>query len=288
MTKPPLPLPDRRRHAYRPDLAEQGLEGRVPALRYVEGIPARICRAVVPGRLEADHTRPRDTEYLMGEPIRVFEQTGDWAWIKSERDGYVGYIDQNAVVYETPEPTHRVTALRSHLYPAAELKRYAVDALTFGAQVTVIEEGERWAQIADGQWIYASHLSPIDRYENDSAAVALRFLEAPYLWGGRSSEGLDCSALIQFALEACGIPCPRDTDMQEAEIGTPIDPAAKAPQRGDLVFWPGHVGIMIGATAIVHSNATDMKTRVWTLVDLEAHIKKIEGNEIRCIKRIQS
>lgn len=277
--------PDPRLNAYRADLADHRLRERVVAARYVEGRPGRIARPVVPSRLSPDPARPRDTEYLFGEPVTLFESEGAWAWLQSRRDGYVGYVPAEAVVHDAPEPTHRVTAMRSHLYPAPELKRFARDALTFGALVTVVETADRWARIADGQWVYAAHLSPVDTLMDDPAGVALRFLETPYLWGGRSSEGLDCSALIQFALEACGIPCPRDTDMQEREAGSPLDPARRDLERGDIVFWPGHVGLMLDRTRIVHANATDMSTRVWTLADLEAHIERIEGNPVRTIRR---
>jgi len=279
---------DKRLYAFRKDLAEIGLKGRIDSLHFVEGETARITRPVVPSRLEADRARPRDTEYLFGEEIRVFDTADGWAWVKSQRDGYVGYIDAGALAYGAPAPTHFVSAIRSHLYPAPELKRYAADALPFGCQVTVVEHQERWAQIADGQWLYSNHLTPIGQQESDPASVAIRFLECPYLWGGRSSEGMDCSALIQFALEACGMECPRDTDMQEAKLGTNLARDIKELQRNDLVFWPGHVGIMLNGTDILHCNATDMATRIWPLSDLEAHILKIEGNPIQSVNRLEN
>jgi cell wall-associated NlpC family hydrolase len=272
-------------NAYRADLADVRLQDRVMAARYTEGRPGRIARPVVPSRMTPDRARPRDTEYLFGEPVTLFDTADGWAWVQSLRDGYVGYVPAEAVVHDAPEPTHRLTALRSHLYPAPELKRFAADALTFGALVTVVETSDRWARIADGQWLYAAHLSPVDTLQADPATVALRFRETPYLWGGRSSEGLDCSALIQFALEACGVPCPRDTDMQEAAAGVLHDPHGEDLQRGDLVFWPGHVGIMLDSRDILHANATDMSTQVWTLADLTAHIERIEGNPVRTIRR---
>ena len=277
--------PDRRLNAYRTDLAETALRGDVVAERYSDGTPARIGLPVVPSRLTADRACPRDTEYLLGEPVTVFDRADGWAWVKSRRDGYVGYIDADAVLFGAPEPTHRVRAIRSHLYPAPELKRHALAALPFGAQVTVIEWGDRWGQIAGGQWVYAGHLAEIGILEGDPVAVALRFLEIPYLWGGRSSEGMDCSALIQVALEACGIPCPRDTDMQERALGSQVDPSGPL-QAGDLVFWPDHVGMMTDTERIVHCNATDMATRLWTLSALRAHIKRTEGHPVRSVKRL--
>jgi|TARA_R110000772_G_scaffold122417_9_gene228638 cell wall-associated NlpC family hydrolase len=278
------PLPDRRRNLYRSDLAEAGLEGVVPADRYVTGAPARICQPIVPGRLTPNHAKPRDTEFLMGEPVLVFDRADNLAWVKSQRDGYVGYIDQGALIFGAPAPTHRVNTIRSHLYPAPELKRFALAALPYGALVTVIDRTEKWAKLADGQWVALAHLVPVSQTAKDPVAEAMRFLGVPYLWGGRSSDGMDCSALVQFALEACGIPCPRDSDMQEAELGRAIDRADL--QATDLIFWPGHVGMMMDRDRMIHANATDMAVRVWTLSDFEAHIIRIEGHEIRTIKRL--
>lgn len=280
------PPPDRRLNAYRPDLADAALEGVVQAERFTEGSAARIGLPIVPARLSPDRVKPRDTEFLLGEPITVFDRGDGWAWVQSRRDGYVGYIDLNAVQFGAPAPTHRVCAIRSQLYPAPDLKRFALSAVPFGALVRVVDRNERWAQIADGQWIYADHLALLDDYDANPVDVALRFLETPYLWGGRSSEGMDCSALIQFALEACGIPCPRDTDMQERQLGRIIAIDEDAMKAGDLAFWPGHVGIMIDSERVLHCNATDMATRVWTLENLRAHILRIEKSELRTVRRL--
>lgn len=256
------------------------------ALRFVDGESASVVQAVLPVRPSPEAARPRDTEFLFGETVKVFETRGGWAWVQSSVDGYVGYVDASALSYSEPVPTHKVTAIRTHLYPAPELKRFAVAALSFGALVHVVETNGPWAQIADGQWLYAAHLAACDHREIDPVAVAERFLETPYLWGGRSSEGMDCSALIQFALTACGIDCPRDSDMQEKQVGAAIDFETAALQRGDLAFWPGHVGLLTGPETILHCNATDMSTRVWTLADLRAHIRRAEGTELRTVRRL--
>lgn len=277
---------DRRLNAFRGDLADAALRDTVQATRYVDGTAARIGRPIVPVRPAPDPTRPRDTEFLFGEPITVFEQADGWAWAQSRHDGYVGYIDAESVLIDAPAPTHKVTALRTHTYPAADLKRFAITALSIGSRVTVVGHEGAWNRIADGTWMPSAHLAPLEAVAKDPAAEALRFLEAPYLWGGKSSEGLDCSALIQFALEACGIPCPRDTDMQETALGRFLDPSKSTLGRADLVFWPGHVGMMIDETRIVHTNATDMATRVWDLDTLAAHIEQIEDNPIRTLKRL--
>ena len=115
------------------------------------------------------------------------------------------------------------------------------------------------------------HLAPIGAgFETDAAGVALRFLGAPYLWGGRESLGLDCSGLVQQALAACGKACPRDTDMQ-AGIGVAVAPGDLA--RGDLVFWKGHVGMMLDAERMVHANGHHMATVVEPLAEAIARIE---------------
>lgn len=277
---------DRRLNAYRPDLAARSLEGRVDAARFVDGEPAHVIAPVLPVRPAPEADRPRDTEFLFGEAVTVYDTADGWSWVQSDRDGYVGYVDAAALSYSQPAPTHKVTVIRTHLYPAPELKRFAVSALPYGASVHVVDTNGRWSQIADGQWLYSSHLAPLDHRESDPVNVAERFLETPYLWGGRSSEGMDCSALIQFALTACGIPCPRDSDMQEKQVGHPVDLDAGDFRRGDLAFWPGHVGILCATDRILHCNATDMSTRVWTLTDLRAHIRRAEGTELRTLRRL--
>ncbi len=277
---------DRRLNAYRPDLAARSLEGRVDAARFVDGEPAHVVAPVLPVRPDPEADRPRDTEFLFGEAVTVYDTADGWSWVQSDRDGYVGYVDAAALSYSQPAPTHKVTAIRTHLYPAPELKRFAVSALPYGATVHVVDTNGRWSQIADGQWLYSAHLAPLDHRESDPVNVAERFLETPYLWGGRSSEGMDCSALIQFALTACGIPCPRDSDMQENQVGHLVDLDAGDFRRGDLAFWPGHVGILCAPDRILHCNATDMATRVWTLTDLRAHIRRVEGTELRTLRRL--
>ncbi|NMM46066.1 C40 family peptidase [Rhodospirillaceae bacterium KN72] len=279
--------PDRRRNLYRSDLADISLKGRVTADRFIEGTPAQICLPVVPVRREPDMAMARETEYLQGESVRVYDRANGWAWVQSQRDLYTGYIDERALAQDQPLPTHRVSVRSSHLYPAPDVKRFATSALSFGSRVTVVDRQNRWSRIADGQWIYSEHLMPVGTYESDAVSVAQRFLEAPYLWGGRSNQGLDCSAMVQFALEACGVPCPRDTDMQEREVGYPLSVSHADLQRGDLVFWPGHVGMMVNETHAIHANATDMAVRIWPLDRMEDHIRRVENLEIRSIRRLR-
>ena len=252
---------DKRLHAYRDDLAEIALEGRVAAARFTEGERGRITAAVAPLRRQARPGAPLDTELLFGEDVTVLDRADGWAWIKSSRDGYVGYVPSSAVGPEGPPVTHRMAALRGFVFPRPDLKAPPVMTVHLESRLSIIGESGRYSELAGGGYIYSDYLRPIDQVESDPIAVALTFMHAPYLWGGRSSLGLDCSALVQLSWQACGIDCPRDTDMQFDRFGTLLnyDGDENSLRRGDLVFWKGHIGIWIDQHRFLHSNASDMK-----------------------------
>ncbi len=290
----PQPL-DRRLHAYREDLADARLEGQVDAKQFVTGRPAWVTAAPsTPLRPAPGLSLAYDTELLFGEAVRIFEDAlpADdgigWAWVQAQRDGYVGYCPSASLsAGETPQPTHFLSVARSQRYAAPRLKLPPQDILTMGAEVTVVGMDGKYAALQDGSFVYADHLRPIDQPETDPASVALRLLETPYVWGGKSGLGFDCSALVQLSLQACGIACPRDTDMQAAMTwdNLPTDSGSDELQRNDLIFWTGHVGMMLNGAEIIHANATDMSTRIWSLDILRDHILKMEGNTVSRILR---
>ncbi len=252
---------DRRLHAYRPDLAEIALEGRVDAERFVAGTPARIGMPVIGLRPRPDMTAGIDTELLRGEEVTVFERKDGWCWVKAASDGYVGYLPEGALSEDFTEPTHVVWPQRSPLYPGPELRNPHVAVLSMGSRVCVAEEaevrGNRYVVLDDGTALYARHVRPIGEiFDSDYVTVAGRFMETPYLWGGRSGLGIDCSGLVQLAMAMVGRAAPRDADMQAAGLGEPIE--RDALRRGDLVFWKGHVAIMEDAETIIHANGHTM------------------------------
>ncbi|MDQ0562842.1 cell wall-associated NlpC family hydrolase [Rhizobium mesoamericanum] len=252
---------DRRLHAYRPDLAEAGLEGHVEALRFVSGTPARVTVPVIGLRPVPDITKGIDTELLLGEDVAVFDRADGWCWVKAASDGYVGYLPETALSDAGAEPTHVVTAQRTFLYLEAELRKSYKSILSMGSRVRIVGEaetrGNRYAMLEDGTAIFAKHVQPIAVGEGgDYVDVATRFLETPYLWGGRSGLGIDCSGLVQLSMLMTGRSAPRDTDMQAATLGEPIDRSEL--RRGDLVFWKGHVAVLENPETIVHANGHTM------------------------------
>jgi cell wall-associated NlpC family hydrolase len=277
--------PDPRLHAYTPQLADVRLRGRVEAERFVEGVPRRIRLASAPMRMQPDANASYATELLLGEGVRVFDDRDDgWSWCQNDTDGYVGFVRTEAIGASAPEPTHRVTAVRTFVYPGADMKYPPVAALSLGARLTLGEEVETRRTsfrivAGTGHAIVARHVAPNGAdIAPDYVTVAERFLNVPYLWGGRTSLGLDCSALVQLALMEAGTAAPRDTDMQRETIGTEISGTPEGGlQRGDLVFWPGHVAILTAPDRIVHASGHHMAVVAEPLAAALARIGAASG-----------
>ncbi len=281
-------FPDRRLHAFRADLADLALKGQVNATRFAEGMPARIKSAVVLVRKEPKPSASVDTEFLFGEDITVFDRADGWAWVQSGIDWYVGYVPVSDLDLGAPPPaTHRVHALRSFVYPEPNMKMPPLLALSLGSRLAVAETEGKWAKLATGGFIYSRHISPLTSPETDPIAVAERFRHIPYLWGGRSSFGLDCSALIQLSMDACNIPCPRDSDMQESGFGTPVPFTGDQSvlERGDLIFWRGHVAFWLDPTRCLHANATDMMVAEAPFEETVARIETAGEGPVTSVRR---
>lgn len=245
----------------RPDLAAAHLRGKVEAARFVDGTPMRVRVPVAPLRREPRPDAPLDTEALFGEAVTVYDTDSEgWSWVQLMDDSYVGYMPTEALGPDNAAPTHRIDALRTFLYPGPSIKEPPLGALSLGSTIAVLGEDGKFVRTGAG-FIFAMHTKPLDETEDDYAGTAERYEGIPYLWGGKSSLGIDCSGLVQTALKAAGIPCPRDTSMQVNELGTPVafDDSLRGLQRGDFVFWKGHVGIMLDAETLVHANGHFME-----------------------------
>lgn len=279
--------PDPRRHVWREDLAAASLRGKVASAHFVEGRAMRVTAALAPMRGAPDEARAYVSEALYGERVEIYEQKDGWAWGQLAGDGYVGYLRLADLGGEGPVPAHRIAALRSYLYPAADIKTPPRALLSLNSPVAVEAVEGDFAQVfGGGGFVVAADLMPLGEWERDFVAVAERFLGTPYLWGGRSSLGLDCSALVQMALAAAGVACPRDSDMQAAELGAPRDPARlEDVRRGDLLFWRGHVAIACSESELIHANAHHMRVEREPLHEAVARIAA-SGLKVTAIRRI--
>lgn len=273
----------------RPDLAAESLRGLVEAPRYVSPTPMRVIAPVAALRREPRPDAPLDTQLFAGEPFDVLDEDDEgFAWGRSGRDGYVGYVSREALGPAEPAPTHRVSALGTPVYPGPSLKLPTETFLPLGAQVAVAGEDKGYARLAGGGFVHAGHLAPLASREPDFVAVAERFLHAPYLWGGRTARGLDCSGLVQVSLQAAGIEAPRDADMQEATLGAalPVDDTLSHLRRGDLVFWKGHVAIMLDEARMIHANGHHMAVAIEPLAQARARILANSYGAITSLRRL--
>jgi cell wall-associated NlpC family hydrolase len=271
-----MPL-DPRLHAYRPDLADARLADRIPAARYAEGRPHTVVAGLVDVRSAPRMDASQTTQALMGEAVAVFDIEDDWAWCQLGRDNYVGYVPAAALAEGITAATHEVCVPGTFVYPDANLKTAPYTAIYMCTPLAVVDEGEKWSRIADGRYVFTRHLRPLGTASGEPVAVAQLFEHVPYLWAGRTLLGVDCSGLVQTAFQACGRFCPRDTDMMERELGQPLAFDAAVLQRGDLVFWKGHVGMMLDGKRLIHSNGYHMLTVIEPLSDALKRIAALFG-----------
>ncbi len=272
----------------RADLAARELEGKVAAARYVEGRLYEVIEPQAPLRDEPRPDAPLVTEALKGERVRIFDMNAEgWAWGQLAADSYVGWLPANALAPPGPPPTHKVAALRTLVFPGPSIKLPPIEALPLGALLAVARVADRMAVTSAGGYVPAAHLAPVGHYETDFIAVAERFVGVPYLWGGKTMLGLDCSGLVQVALTARGISCPRDSDMQEAVLGVPLKHAARLAdlKRGDLIFWKGHVGIVSDPATLIHANAFHMAVTIEPIADAVERIAST-GSDVTSVRRL--
>jgi len=268
----------------RDGLAARALEGLVAARTYVDPRPARCAVAAVGIRRAPDPASEQMDQLLFGETFDVLQDAaGGFVWGQARRDGYVGFVEAAALAAPATAPTHRIRAIRTYAFAEASIKSRALGPYSLNALVSVEALEGRLARVVGAGWIEAEHLAPIGVFERDPAAVAERYLGAPYLWGGRESLGLDCSGLVQQALLACGSACPRDADMQ-AGLGRGI--ARGDFGRNDLVFWKGHVALGLDAERIIHANAWHMCVEIEALDAAIARIAAAGSGEPTCFRRL--
>lgn len=260
--------PDRRSTPANTRVADPSLSDSWPGVDYVEPQPFTVHWPLV-DLMNAPEGH-RDRQLLLGDGVDVYEVHKGWAFVRSVKDGYVGYLP-NSSLAQCPAPTHRVVAASSHVYRRADIKSMDVMRLSHGCLLHVISETDGFGETADG-FVPLQHLGGAVAAQTDPVTEAELYLDTPYLWGGNSRFGIDCSGLVQAAMLACGIDCPADSDQQEALLGDALadDDALK---RGDLIFWKGHVAMVVDDTRLIHANAHAMAT---CYEDIDTAIKRIE------------
>jgi cell wall-associated NlpC family hydrolase len=271
----------------RGDLAARYLEGKVKAARFVDGEECEVVDAIAPLRRAPASDAEQWTQALRGERVTIYDRNDEgFAWGQLVSDGYVGWLPDRALAKPMAAPTHKVTALRTFAFPGPSIKLPPLDALPMGAKVAIARDDGAFAVTREGHYLPRRHLGPLDANAGDFVAVAERFVGTPYLWGGKSSLGIDCSGLVQISLNAAGTGCPRDSDLQQDGLGKELTAAeVKKLRRGDLIFWTGHVAIVRDAETIVHANAHHMATVIENTREAIARIKAA-GSEVTAIKRL--
>jgi cell wall-associated NlpC family hydrolase len=278
---------DPRLNAIRPDIADARLAAAAGDARRVEGVLREVAVPLLSLRREPRFDARLDTQALMGERVRVFDTREGWAWLQLEGDGYVGYAAQDDLAGIAGAPTHRVAVPSTFMFAAPDIKSQPTVTVTLNAMVRVLRQDERFAHLANGRFVVARHLKPLGENEADFVAVAEAYRHVPYLWGGKSVLGLDCSGLVQLSLEASGRTSPRDSDMQEKALGRPLPKDdLDGLKRGDLVFWDGHVGMMADERMLLHANGHFMQV---TLEPLRSAVERIAARSggITSIRRLK-
>ena len=276
-------MTDRRLTPANGRVAHVSLRGQVTADRFTEGAARRIS-APVADLVHAPGGR-RERQLLMGDDVTCLEERDGWCFVQTARDGFVGYLRADLLENEDDVLTHRVSVRATHLYPTPDFKSHELALLSHGARLHVEGRDGRFAVTPQG-FVPAVHLAPLGQFATDPVSVAELYLGTPYLWGGNSASGIDCSGLVQAGCLSCGIPCPGDSDLQEAALGAPL-PGDAPLQRGDLLFWKGHVAWVVDPETLLHANVHHMAVALEPLDEATTRIAAQGDGPVTARKRLK-
>ena len=268
---------DPREYAYKAGLAADYMRGLIRSPKFLVGEVFQVKINVTSLKKSAGQSSEQVSELLFGEEIIIYEILNGWAWGQSQTDGYVGYVSMDHISCELQENTHEVTALRAFVYKQPDIKAPTITCLSTASQLSITHSKGLFAYIENLGWIFEKSIRTLGGVESDFVSVAQKFTGTPYLWGGRSSFGIDCSGLVQLSLRRVGVLCPRDTDQQVSSVGSPINDEITKLLRGDLIYVNGHVAIMVDPHTILHANAFHMSVE---LESLEVFLSRLKQDNI--------
>ena len=277
---------DLREYAFRPTIAASYLQGIVAADQFSDGMVCSVTDSVLPLKSNPTDQAELASEMLFGEKFIVYESQGSWAWGQSQTDGYVGFVKINGLSERPSSPTHEVKELKTFVYQRPDIKSPVLKGLAMGSKVSLKEKSGNFIRLKEGGWIVEKHVVEFNAKEASFITVARKYIGTPYLWGGRSSNGLDCSALVQLSLSRVGILAPRDTDQQEETLGCFCGKNPEDIEKGDLLYTQGHVAISSGRDLVLHANAHHMRV---VEEPLQAFLSRLDetDHQLRSIKRLK-
>jgi cell wall-associated NlpC family hydrolase len=283
------PAYDTRVTPVRTDVAADFLRGEIEAPRYASGSRRQVAVDGIGLRFTPDRNARLESQLLFGEVFTVYDEADGWAWGQNEIDGYVGYVPSATLHDDVFQADHQVAIRATQLYPEPDLKRPPLRTISMCSRVKVVDVSGGFARISSGDWIFGKHLVDFDYVMPDLVGTALKFLGAPYIWGGRSSAGVDCSALVQLVLHMARVDAPRDSDLQAQSVGTEVpmsDPHDFSQiEDGDLVFFPGHVGLFVHGWRFLHANAFDMQVSLHSFSEVLDRADA-DGNGVTTVRRV--
>ncbi|SMX30652.1 C40 family peptidase [Actibacterium lipolyticum] len=264
-------------------VAALSLQGKVDAETFTAGERRQIGMSIA-NLWATPERQKRERQLLYGEHVTVFEELNGVAFVQAARDGYVGYVDAITLT-DAADMTHRVAVPATHLYRRPDMKQIEHSWLSFGARVRIVSADGAFFETDQGLFIPKPHVRPINAPFADTVTVAQMHFGVPYLWGGNSAQGIDCSGLVQASLLAGNIPCPGDSDLQEKALGSPLEPGTPA-ERGDLFFWKGHVALAVDGDTLIHANAYHMAVAYEPIAGAVARIEEQGGGPVTAHKRL--